>query len=96
MINPLLKNISIISIDYTESTRFNNILKVHISLNLDNNYVYQALVSMESALHNSNKNNSTYILHILCAGDILEQNIIIMKSLLNKFIKKISLLYFII
>ena len=87
----MLKNISIISIDYTESTRLNNILKVHISLNLDNNYVYQALVSMESALHNSNKNNSTYILHILCAGDILVENIIILYFTMYWFFNKIIL-----
>ena len=54
----LLKEISIISYDYTNKLNNNN-NKVHIMVSLNNKYIYPLIVSINSALINCNKNKTT-------------------------------------
>lgn len=69
-----LNEISIITYDYTNKLNHDN-KKVHIMVNLNDKYIYPLLVSINSALINSNKNNTTLVYHILCTKDIKKKNI---------------------
>ena len=79
-----LKEISIISYDYTNQiNKVNN--KVHVLVNLNNKYIYPLIVSINSALINSNKNKTTLVYHVLCSNDLSKKNINLLKSLLNLY-----------
>ena len=76
-----LKEISIISYDYTEKLiKINN--QIHIVTNMNNKYIYPTIVSINSVLRNSNKNKTTVVYHILCPDDFRRGNINKLKSLL--------------
>ena len=80
-LNSFLKEISIISYDYTDKLiKVNN--SIHIVTNMNNKYIYPALVSINSVLRNSNKNKTTIVYHILCPDDLRRRNINKLKSLL--------------
>ena len=94
-LNSFVKNISIISIDYSNKTQLDkNKIKIHICINLNNAHVYIALVAMESALSNMNKETSIYVYHILCANDTNNKNINIIRSLKNKYNDNLELIFY--
>ena len=68
--------------------------QIHISMALDNNFVYPTLVSMTSALENNNKKNNIIIYHLLLSYDFDKKNIKIFDSLKSKYDVKIH--YYII
>ena len=78
-----LKEISITSYDYTNKLNNRN-NKIHLMVSLNNKYIYPLIVSINSALKNSNKNKTTLVYHILCS-----------KNLKNKYINKLKSLLFI-
>ena len=56
LLTSLLNNISIISVDYSNKTKINSDkIKINICISLSNGHIYVALVAMESALSNLNK-----------------------------------------
>ena len=59
-------------------------IKINICINLNNAHIYIALVAMESALSNLNKEKSIYVYHILCGNDIDYKNIEKIRNLTNK------------
>ena len=88
-----LKEISIISYDYTNQiNKVNN--KVHVLVNLNNKYIYPLIVSINSALINSNKNKTTLVYHVLCSNDLSKNNINRLKSLLNLYSNFVFLVNF--
>ena len=95
LLNSLLKNISIINIDYSNKTQFNkDKIKINICINLNNAHIYIALVAMESALSNLNKEKSIYVYHILCANDIDYKNIEKIRNLTNKYKDNLELIFY--
>lgn len=63
-------------------------------MNLNNKFIYPTLVSMESALKNSNKNKTTLIYHILCSGDLKKHNINKIRSLLLKYPFNLEIIFY--
>ena len=88
-----LKRITIKSYEFTNSTKKNN-YKIHICISLNDKYIYPALVSMESALKNSNKNKYNLVYHILCSGDFNNENINKIKSLLIRYPLNLELIFY--
>ena len=92
-LNSFLKEISIISYDYTN--RLNNYnSKIHIMVNLNNKYIYPLIISINSALINSNKNKTTLIYHILCSKDLKKKYINKIKSLLYAFPNNLEMIFY--
>ena len=89
----LLKEISIISYDYTNKLNDNN-CKVHIMVSLNNKYIYPLIVSITSALINSNINKTTLIYHILCSKQLRKKNINKLKSLLQIFPTNLEMIFY--
>lgn len=93
--NPFIKSfldkINIIS-HYSSNSRKKNIINICMSIN--NKYIYPVLISMESALSNCNKKKSLLIYHILCPGDIKDNILLKIKSLMNHYPKNIELIYY--
>lgn len=75
------KEISIISYDYTNQLNNGN-NKIHLMVSLNNKYIYPLLVSINSALKNSNKNKTTLVYHILTSKHLKKQYINKLRSLL--------------
>ena len=89
----LLKEISIISYDYTNKLNNNN-NKVHIMVSLNNKYIYPLIVSINSALINCNKNKTTLIYHILCSKELRKKYINKLKSLLQIFPTNLEMIFY--
>ena len=92
-LSSFLKEISIISYDYTNKLNLNN-NKIHIMVNLNDKYIYPLIVSIYSALINSNKNKTTLIYHILCSKDLRKKNINKLKSLLFIFPTNLEMIFY--
>ena len=92
-LNSFLKEISIISYDYTNHLNYFND-KIHIMVNLNDKYIYPLIVSIFSALLNSNKNQTTLVYHILCSNDLKKGNINKLKSLLFSFPTNLELIFY--
>ena len=91
----LLNNISIISVDYSNKTKINSDkIKINICISLSNGHIYVALVAMESALSNLNKEKSIYIYHILCSGDVDNNSIEKIKNFMNKYNENLELIFY--
>ena len=82
-LNTFLKEITLNSYEFSDKLNKNN-TEVHIIVNLNNKYIEPTLVSMNSALINSNKNKTTLVYHILFPN-----------NLKRKFIDKIKMLLYI-
>ena len=91
-LKPYLDSISIISYDYSNLTKNN--CYVHICMNLNEKYIYPTLVSMESALNNSNINTTTLIYHILCSDDLKKDTFTKIKSLLIKYPFNLEIIFY--
>ena len=81
-LNMFLKEINLESYDCDENLNKDN-NKVHIIVNMNNKYFYPALVSINSALRNSNKNKTTLVYHILLPKTIKKDYINKIKLLLK-------------
>ena len=92
-LNSLLKEISIISYDYTNKLNYYN-NKVHIMVNLNDKYIYPLIVSINSALINSNKNKTTLVYHILCSKELRKKYINNLKSLLQNFPTNLEMIFY--
>ena len=92
-LNSFLKEISIISYDYTKSTYHNN-TKIHIMINLNNKYIYPSIVSINSALKNSNKSSSTLVYHVLCSKNLKKKYINMIKSFLYIYPKNLEFIFY--
>ena len=96
LFKPYLETINIISHVYNE-----NIMKlkkrktnIHITVSLNNRYIYPQLVSIESVLINCNKHKTFLTYHILCAPDVTENNLSILKSLVNKYPLNLEIIFY--
>lgn len=92
-LNLFLKEISIISYDYTNQLKNDN-YKVHVMVNLNDKYIYPLIVSINSALFNSNKNRTTLVYHILCSKNLKKKNINKLKSLLNVYPTNLEIIFY--
>lgn len=88
-----LKEISIISYDYTNQLNSNN-NKVHIVVNLNSNYIYPLIVSINSALFNSDKNKTTLVYHVLCSNDLSKKYINKLKSILYIYRTNLEIIFY--
>ena len=82
-----------ISYDCTEKIKKEN-NKIHIIINMNNKYIYPSIVSINSALRNSNKNKTTIVYHILCPMDFRRGNINKLKSFLNEYPANLEMIFY--
>lgn len=68
--------------------------EIHILMNMNNKYIYPTLVSIDSALKNSNKNKTTLVYHVLCPNDIKRGSLKKLKSLLNIYPKNLIIIIY--
>lgn len=88
-----LKEITLVSHDFTDKINSNN-FKVNIMTNMNNKYIYPAIVSINSVLKNSNKKNITIVYHILYPEDLRRGNINKVKSLLYNYPNNLELIFY--
>ena len=88
-----LKEISITSYDYTKMLKKDNNL-VHIMVSLNNKYIYPLIISITSALINSNKSSTTLVYHILYSKDLRKKYINNLKSLLYFYPTNLVLIFY--
>ena len=93
LLNYFLKEISLKSYDYSPLLRKENSV-INIIINMNNKYIYPSIVSINSALNNSNKNRTTLIYHILCPNDIRKSNINKLKSLINIYPTNLEMIFY--
>jgi hypothetical protein len=91
--NDFLKEISIISYDYSRLLKKGN-NEINIIINMNNKYFYPSFVSIYSALNNSNKNKTTLVYHILCPNDIKKRNIYKLKSIINIYPTNLEMIFY--
>ena len=58
---------------------------IHITLSIDKNMVYQALVSMTSIMENCNKNKTIVCFYILFEGNVDESNLYKLESIVTNY-----------
>lgn len=92
-LNSFLEEISIISYDYSDKLKKDN-NQIHIVTNMDNKYIYPSLISINSALMNSDKNKTTIVYHILFSGEIRRRNIDKIKSLLYLYPRNLEFIFY--
>ena len=63
-------------------------------VSLNDKYIYPLIVSMNSALLNSDKNRTTLVYHILCSKELKQKNIIKLKSLLFVYPTNLELIFY--
>lgn len=91
-----LEEITILSHVYNKNiiTLKNNKNNIHISITINNKYIYPGLVSIESLLFNCNKNRTFITYHILCPPDFSEINIKKLKTLMNRYSYNLELIFY--
>ena len=96
LFKPYLETINIISHTYNQNyktlKKYKNNINICVSLN--NIYVYPQLVSIESVLINCNKHKTFLTYHILCAPDVTENTLSILKSLVNKYPLNLEIIFY--
>ena len=92
-LNNFLKEISLIRYDYSPLLRKENSV-INIIINMNNIYIYPSLVSVNSALYNSNTNKTTLVYHILCPNNIRKSNINKLKSLINLYPTNLEMIFY--
>ena len=88
-----LKEISMTSYDYTKMLKKDNNC-IHIMVSLNNKYIYPLIISITSALRNSNKNRTTLVYHILYSKDLRKKYINDIKSLLYLYPTNLVLIFY--
>ena len=93
---PFLEQINIIDHIHIDNYKKIKMKKnnIHICNSLNNKYIYPILVSMESVLMNCNKKNTYIIYHILCSPDLTEDNLSMIKSLINKYSLNLEIIFY--
>ena len=71
-----------------------NKYNIHISISINNKYIYPALVSIESLLINCNKSRTFITYHILCPPDFSEINLKKLKTLMNRYSFNLELIFY--
>ena len=92
-LNYFLKEISIISYDFTEEIKKEN-KKIHIVINMNNKYIYPTIVSMNSTLRYSCKDKTTIVYHILCPEEFRRGNINKLKLFLNQYPTNLEMIFY--
>ena len=92
-LNYFLKEISIISYDYTDKLKSDN-NKINIIINMNNKYIYPTIVSMNSVLKNSNINKTTIVYHVLCPEEFKRGNINKLKSFLFIYPSNLEMIFY--
>ena len=92
-LNSFLKEVSVISYDYTDKLRLEN-NRIHIIMNMNNKYIYPTIVSMNSVLKNSNVNKTTIVYHILCPEDLNRRNLNKLKSFLSIYPLNLEMIFY--
>ena len=67
---------------------------INICVNLDGRYAYKLIVSMESVLSNCDKQKTFITYHILCAPDVRENSLIILKSLMKRYSSNLEMVFY--
>jgi lipopolysaccharide biosynthesis glycosyltransferase len=67
---------------------------INICVNLDGRYAYKLIVSMESVLSNCDKQKTFITYHILCAPDVRENSLIILKSLMKRYSLNLEMVFY--
>ena len=95
-LKPYLKEINILRYLYHKNyLQFKkNKNNIHICMSLNNRYVYQILVSFLSVLVNCNKEKTFITYHILCAPDVTEITLSILKSLIQKYFSNLEMIFY--
>ena len=95
-LNSHIENITILNHTYNKNYKNlkKNKINVHICVALDDKYIFPLLVSMESTLLNCNKDKTFLIYHILCAPDVTEKTLSILKSLMNKYSLNLEMIFY--
>ena len=88
-----LKEISLISYDFTDRIKLDN-NKIHIIVNMNDKYIYPGIVSINSVLRNSQSDKTTIIYHILCPEYLKRRNIKKLKSLLFVYPKNLEIIFY--
>jgi ABC-type multidrug transport system fused ATPase/permease subunit len=77
-----LKEINIIFYTYHNNSMLKKkLINIHLSMSLNEKYLFPLIVSLESILLNCNKTKSFLIFHILCTSDIKQNSLLKIKSL---------------
>lgn len=67
---------------------------IHITVSLNNRYIYPQLVSIESVLINCNKHKTFLTYHILCAPDVTENTLTKLKSLMKRYSLNLEMVFY--
>ena len=67
---------------------------IHIAVSFNNRYVYKLIVSMESVLSNCNKQKTFITYHVLCAPDVTENSLIILKSFMKRYSLNLEMIFY--
>ena len=96
ILNPYLNEIKILSHIFHKNlaTLKNNKTNVQICMGLNNKYVYHILVSIESILFNCNKTKTFITIHILCAPEIKENYLFMLKSLVYQYPSNFEFIFY--
>ena len=96
LFNPYLKQIKLLKHLYHKNYyQFKkNKNNIHICMSFNNRYVYQILVSILSVLINCNKEKTFITYHILCAPDVTEISLSILKSLIQKYYSNLEMIFY--
>lgn len=92
-LNMFLKEISLISYDYTNQLNDKG-KKIHIMVNLDDKYVYPLIVSITSSLTNAKKNETILVYHVLCSKNLQKKNLYKLKSLILMFPSNLEMIFY--
>ena len=68
--------------------------QIHISMAIDNSFIFPNLVSIASGLYNNNDKENVIVYHLLCSPDFDQKNFEIFDSLKKRY--EFSLNYYII
>ena len=96
MLTPYLEQVTLLNYVHDKKYKRNKKNKgnVHICVSLNNRYVYSILVSIETVLFNCNKEKTFFTYHILCAPDVNEESLTILKSLVYQYPSNLEIIFY--
>ena len=80
-----LKKVHLIKSFVLDNNKINRPSIIHITLSIDNNCFYQALVSMTSIMENCNKNKTVVCFYILFEGNVDKSNLNKLESIISNY-----------
>ena len=95
-LKPYLDNITLLSHLYHKKIKYfkENKNNIHICVSFNDKYVYPVLVGITMALINCNINNTFITYHILCAPDVTNKTLSILKSLIYKYYSNLEMIFY--